>query len=192
MLHLSLRFPFRMYIRRLRITKLTFRIILSLFLYNSIGYFFIFKCVQADIRQQVAEQMQLQPFYKNLKAIAFDKHDVKKINWIEEEKEMRYQGELYDVAKTIETPDSVIYYCRSDEDEDQLYHQLDDHITNHVLLPTNTPASKKVAPEPVKLYFSTEHHSSFNLFVSSRSPVFVFSAFLPVYIEMDAPPPKFA
>src|SRR4051812_34432885 len=117
-----------MYIRKFRITKLTFGVLLLIFLYNSIGYFFIFKCVQSDIKKEVAQSIQSVPDHA-LKAIAFNKMDVKKINWIEAKEEMRYNGEMYDVAKISETADSIIYYCMSDENEDRLYNELEEHVT---------------------------------------------------------------
>jgi hypothetical protein len=178
-----------MYIRKFRITRLTFTALLLVFLYNSMGYFFIFKCLQSDIKEQVAQNIQ--SLSSNaLKIIAFNKKDIKKINWIEEKEEMRYDGEMYDVAKTRETSDSIIYYCMSDENEDRLYSELEDHVTNHVILPESNPASKKITSESINLYFTDEYHFSFDLTSSSLSHLSIHSNYLPVYIERDAPPPK--
>jgi endonuclease III-like uncharacterized protein len=179
-----------MYIDKLGITKLTSRILLLVFLYNSIGYFLIFKCLQSSIQKEITESIQSPASNKLFKVLSFHKKDLKKINWVEDEKEMRYNGELYDIAKITETADSIIYYCINDEDEDQLYSQLDDHLTNHVIL-TTTHSSKKITAESIKLYFSNEHHFSFDLYSISFLPhISICTTYLPVYMEMNAPPPK--
>jgi hypothetical protein len=182
-----------MYIHRFQITKLASRILLLLFLYNSIGYFFIFKCVQSAIKKQASQTIQSHPPDKLLKDIAFHKNNLNAINWMEEDKELLYNGRLYDVAKTTETTDSVIYHCLSDVLEDDLNDQLDDHVKNNVTENTLKHPSKKAPLEPIQLYFSTGPFLSFDLLsFSIYPPVSLSASYLPVYIEMIAPPPKFS
>jgi hypothetical protein len=182
-----------MYIPKFRITKLTSRILLLIFLYNSIGYFFIFKCAQSAIKKQAIQTIQSQSSHNLLETIAFHKNDLNAINWIEKDDEFLYKGRLYDVANITETADSVIYQCLGDVLEDDLYDHLDDHIKINITDYTQKHSSKKASLKPVELYFSGRSLLSFDLFSFILDPPNPTSiSYSPVYIEMCAPPPKFS
>jgi hypothetical protein len=147
--------------------------------------------VQSAIKKQASQTIQSQPSDNLLKDIAFHKNNLNTINWVEEDEELLYNGRLYDVAKITETTDSVIYHCLSDVLEDDLNDQLDDHVKNNVTENMLKHPSKKAPLKPVKLYFSTDPLLSFELLsFSIYPPVSLTASYLPVYIEMTAPPPK--
>jgi hypothetical protein len=175
---------------RLGIAKLISWSLLLIFLYNVAGYFFIFRLEQSVLKKETIQHIQFQHLEGQLKVIAFRNADLKNVEWMEQGEEMRYKGKLYDIARILKTADSTVYYCQSDEHEDQLYIQLDDHIKNHVLQSTSKKSSKKTAPKSFELYFLNKSSFSFTRYsIPIRIQTDFLNAYLPVYIELNAPPP---
>ena len=72
--------------------------LLAIFLFNSFGYFIVFKVAQLEARKEIKTKIKLGLPEKELTAIEFKKSDLKNIHWVKENKEFYYENKLYDVA----------------------------------------------------------------------------------------------
>lgn len=126
--------------------------------------------------------------------LTFEKSELNKLEFFDGGKEFRYNGNMYDVAKTTETETMITYYCINDSKEMQLFANLDKHIKNHVSADKSSKdnGSKKTSDNVVKVYFSTLE--SYNFLQTGTS-----ICFLPVNAmclsaqkqNCTPPPPEF-
>jgi len=61
---------------------------------------------------------------KNLQAIVLSKEDAKKYLW-DDGKELKIHDKMYDIARSEEKGDEIIFYCVHDEAEGNLFAKLD-------------------------------------------------------------------
>lgn len=94
-----------------------------------------------QIKKQVKKEI-IKGFDKSeLSLISISKHQKNtKLQWIHS-KEFRYNGEMYDIVKLIETPDSIHYYCWWDKEETELNNKIS-NVLNHIF--SDNPQSKKM------------------------------------------------
>ena len=162
-----------------------------IFLFNTAGYFIAFKTQQYQVKSEIESEIKAGINTNELTTVTISKMDLSDIQWMESGKEMRYNGEMYDVVKSSETSNSVTYYCINDAKEESLFANLDDHINTHVLSNVPQKSSKKLIDHVVKLYFSTPPAAEFSSTAYSQNFSFGNSIFTSVIIEKNAPPPEF-
>lgn len=175
------------------ITKKAFSfVLLAIFLFNIVGYFIAFKIVQHQVRSEVKTAIKQTLTTNQLTVIEIYKTEQNQLIWEENNKEFYYKGELYDIVKTEEKTESIIYYCINDVQEEKLFANLEEHVNNYIsdnhLSKKNS--SKKNLPDSIKLYLSnvlsptlaiTENTTIFN-----THPLLYTSACL----EISSPPPE--
>ena len=95
-------------------------ILIFIFLSDLGGYYIWFSIrqnkVQKEIRQEVREGLK----EEDLSLIIVPDGEESGIAWVESGREFRYQGEMYDVVKTIIQNQKIYYYCIRDFKEKQL------------------------------------------------------------------------
>jgi len=173
--------------------KLAVFSLLAIFLFNSVGYFIVFKIAQTEVRKEIKTRLKLTVPQAELIAIEINKSDIKNIHWEKENKEFYYSDHLFDVVKTKETPNSIIYYCIDDKKERNLFASLDDHVTSFIASENskkNSP-TKKLNDHVVKIYFSNSYGFGFQN--ASTQVYFSFSTriYLSEFQETKSPPPEF-
>lgn len=169
--------------------------LLSIFLFNTAGYFIAFKVFQYRIQKEIKAEIKQQIDPSELTTIIIDKKNIEKINWVKKGKEMFYEGGLYDVVRSTEDATSIIYFCINDKQEELLFANLEDHINTHIASNKSTKNQdhKKISDHVIKLYFSDEQHvmhQNFKLNQHSFCHVDLF--YKSALIEMDFPPPELA
>ena len=175
--------------------KIATLFLLSIFLFNTAGYFIAFKVFQYQIQKEIKAEIKQQIDPSELTTIIIDKKNIEKIDWVKKGKEMFYEGGLYDVVRSTEDAASIIYFCINDKKEELLFANLEDHINTHIATNNSTKNQdqKKIADHVIKLYFSNEQHEMLQSFTLNKHTFFYADLFYKsALIEMDFPPPEFA
>ena len=95
------------------------------FFYSFIGFYLNFVIEQTVIKEQVNEKIIQNLPDNDLTIIRISSWENRKITWLEEEKEFRLEGILYDVVKIKKEKGSICYYCFCDVKESKLFANLD-------------------------------------------------------------------
>src|ERR1039458_6854017 len=69
---------------------------------------------------------------KNLLTIRIHKSEIKNIVFTDDEKEMSYNGEMYDIKDKSQDGDYIVFHCLNDKKEETLIADLDKHIQNNI------------------------------------------------------------
>ena len=117
-----------------------------LILYNSLGYFIVFKSIQYSIRNEIKANIKNSIPDKNLFLIKLtndeiksEKREFRKIN----ESEFFFLGKLYDIVRVRKNADTNYFYCINDAKEEQLLSALGSHVERQI--DQSSPVSKKTS-----------------------------------------------
>lgn len=173
--------------------KVAVLFLLSIFLFNTAGYYFVFKAAQYQVRSDIQNEIKSGFDSDELETLIINKNNLAAIEWLESGKEMRYHDQLYDIVKSTETSSTITFYCINDIKEKSLFSKLEDHINTHVLstVPVKNNSSKKLFDTVVKVYFSTDRSFSF---VQAASDIHFFTPnfnYTSALIKTNSPPPEF-
>lgn len=166
--------------------------LLSIFLFNTAGYYIVFKTAQYGIKLSIQNEIKAGSNSEKLETLVINKNNLAAIEWLESGKEMRYNNQLYDIVKSTETSTAITFYCINDTKEKSLYSKLEDHIKTHILsnVPVKNDSSKKLVDTVSKLYFSNDfsfsliqNHSTLTYFISTL-------IYTPALLETNSPPPE--
>lgn len=172
--------------------KIVTLFLLSIFLFNTVGYFIAFEVVQSEIKNEIDTEIKEKINSPELIAIVINKLQLSETKWSEDGKEMYYDDKFYDVVRHTENATSITYYCINDKEEETLFANLEDHINTQIAANTPTKNQKKSVDNVIKLYFSNELSTKFNI-ISFTSLQFYPTnlTYKSLFIETDFPPPKF-
>lgn len=167
--------------------------LLAIFLFNSVGYFIVFKVAQIEARKEIKTKIKLGLPDRELTSIEFPKSELSTIHWIKENKEFYFKGKLYDVVKKDEKSSSIVFYCIDDKQEHALFASLDKHVDTFISSQSskrNSP-SKKLNNHVIKIYFANSF--DFNFFTNSTILFHSFSTknHPSEFQETSSPPPEF-
>ncbi len=130
-----------------KILKKSISIVLAfLILYNSLGYFIVFKSIQYAIRNEIKTNIKNSIHEKDLFLIKLTNDEIKsgksgfrKIN----ESEFIFLGKLYDIIRIKKKSDTNYFYCINDAKEEQLYTALSSHVERQT--DQSSPVSQKTS-----------------------------------------------
>jgi len=93
-------------------------LLLFLFLFNSLGYYFIFELYKYHVKKEMQTRTSMASLALTILKISDvkDDHGFQRI----ENKEIRYKGSLYDVIKEVQLGRTTIFYCIHDKKEEIL------------------------------------------------------------------------
>ncbi len=98
--------------------------LLGLFLFNTSGYYIVFKWNQAIVRSGMREMINSGSFGNDYTIIRICNplltKGFRKVN----KDEFLYQGRMYDILQEMHTGDTTIYYCINDKKEEKLVSQF--------------------------------------------------------------------
>lgn len=113
---------------------LTYFLIASIFLSNSIGLIIVFNQIKYFHKQVIKSSIKNSSYYQVIEILSFSKSDLKNgkhnIKFIEEH-EFRYNGRMYDIIESWETDDTVVYKCINDTREEQLEEAFVQYVVNN-------------------------------------------------------------
>ncbi len=167
---------------------------LVIFLFNSLGYFIMFRFDQAEIRNQMrSEVLEKTPNSRLIRISVSSSHD-SQICWTDDN-EFSYKGKRFDVVRTEKKADgSVNYFCLNDSKEDELFSQLNENLNNQA--DANKMANGKSGKLILKLlafdYFSPSEETGIHLNVKNTNPRAFIPSLLSFHSEITTPPPQFS
>jgi hypothetical protein len=100
-------------------------ILICAFLYSILGFYLNFEIAQYRIKKEVKSRIIKNLPVDELTLVKISFSDKKKITWMEEGREFRYKGEMFDVVTIKKGKDTTYYYCFSDVRESKLLARLD-------------------------------------------------------------------
>lgn len=95
-------------------------ILLLLLIFYMRGYSLMLRAGLWLHRNEVRRELRHRPENKKLWLIRIAASDTFYIHWEEPGKELKYQGEMYDVVRVVSQGDIVHYYCLRDKQETRL------------------------------------------------------------------------
>lgn len=120
-----------------RLTGIFFIVCLTLPFF---GTFFFLLCQKHSVRSEVRAKMIAGLSREELVTLQFSRSDSETIlNW-EHSGEFEYAGQMYDVIRTVEHNDSIIYICWPDNEETALNQKLGELVS---LALGNDPVNKE-------------------------------------------------
>jgi hypothetical protein len=165
-------------------------LLLSLFIYNVAGYYFVFFVLNW---QNNSEMTQVVSSSISLKTLRINKSELKNIVFKNGEKEIEYKGEMYDVKDQRVDGDAIVFHCLKDRKEKSLLANLDHNIRNNIDLRSSSNEKhpeKSAQKNMLKDYlFNMKEVTYYN---SSQEIIFIPSdRLIGTYIvRLSAPPPK--
>lgn len=166
--------------------------LLIIFLFNTIGYFVVFKISQNQIRKEVKREIKMRLNDSDLHSIVFNKNELKKINWVKTDKEFVFGNELYDIVRTTDTGTTITYYCINDKQEEQLFTNLEEHINKHIASNKNHKKNTLKAYDDnnkISNGFKIELHSILGMQIEKSWSYNHNSE--SVFLAKNSPPPRF-
>ena len=130
-------------------------ILLLLLLFQSTGYFVIFKIQRMRIRGEIKSQMKQGISEEQLVILKIPNSKQNELIqpwWMMDENEFRYYGKMYDVVRKWERGDTTWYYCLEDEKESLLFADLDERIRDQL---NNSPINR--SNQKNKQLFSSQY-----------------------------------
>ena len=135
-------------------------LLLFLFLFNSLGYYFIFELYKYHVKKEMQVQATKDSEVVTILKIAEAEHDpaFQRV----EKKEIRYKGSLYDVIKEVQVGRTTIFYCIHDKKEEILLATMNSvnkskfllSLWQHLITIAIPPIQMTLTnPFPVKLLF---------------------------------------
>ena len=98
-----------------------------LFIYNTMGYYFVFKIAQFDVRAEMKSAIKRNIPMKDLEVITIpataNGSNDSQTRFIDDN-ELIYQGKLYDIVKRELSGNNIIVYCINDKKEEVLLENL--------------------------------------------------------------------
>jgi hypothetical protein len=107
-------------------------LLLFLFLFNTVGYYFIFELYKYHVKKEMQTQANKESGAFTIIKIADAQFD-REFQRVEK-KEIRYKGLLYDVIKEEQSGRTTIFYCIYDKKEENLLATMKTVNKNNFLL----------------------------------------------------------
>jgi len=158
---------------------------LAIFIFNSIGYYFLFLMLDSSNRSEIQASL-FQSRYTE--TIRLHKSELKNIIFKEDGKEILYNGELYDVKDKFCAGDYFFFHCMNDKKETHLVAALDNQVKNNSY-PCDNKKQNNFSKNPVKDLFFPEKNA--NLISSFKFEFPSLICPLPSFIlQISSPPPE--
>lgn len=116
-----------------------------------------------------------------------------KLSW-KHSKEFEYLGEMYDIVETIESGDSVVYYCWWDNEETLLNKKLAQALSGILPLNSKNTKTQNLLAQFAKTLFCADNHQSslvVPVVLKSTKATFLEEKVKLLFSEVPTPPPLF-
>ena len=95
-------------------------LLLIIFLFNTGGDYYLFRYMQFRWQKEIKRMIRQDLHEEDLSLISVNSFTVSELEWIKENREFRYRGELYDVVRKEISGNNIIYHCIKDTKEKEL------------------------------------------------------------------------
>lgn len=164
-------------------------ILLSLFLYNIVGYYFAFTVSDLQNRSEMSLNVKNS---KHLETLRIHRSDLNNALFDPDKKEILYKGEMYDVKSQNVDGEYIVFHCINDSKEKNLLANLNDNTKNNIDTKSSSSGNhpdKSGQKNITKDYFcNAEVITFFNYSVNTffRSPDTLVGTFV---VSLSPPPP---
>jgi hypothetical protein len=163
--------------------KLVSLLLVLMVLFNVCGYYLWFNLAQNNIRNEIKAQIRSGIQEKDLAIIEINKNNPSELKWLKAGKEFIYHGEMYDVVKSISTPDGNVYYCIHDVKEKKL-------ISEFARKNDSTHKARRILAG-ININFTFQTGNPFHILENSNHEFFIpVFEILSKIKEVADPPPK--
>ncbi|PKP02308.1 MAG: hypothetical protein CVU11_12315 [Bacteroidetes bacterium HGW-Bacteroidetes-6] len=129
------------------VKKITAILLVLMLLLNSVGYFFIFETARFWVQKDVKKQIKAGVPDSELSVISISETDILQGNlgfrWVKKNKEFVFQNQMYDVVRSDLFNGKYIFYCIHDEQETQLFANLNNMVQRELATNSNIPLQAK-------------------------------------------------
>ena len=168
--------------------------ILFVFLLNTMWYYIVFKCNQCHIKNEMISQIRLGVFHPDIVLLKIlrpeQEHQFQRI----EKNEFSYCGRLYDIVVERKCGDTTFFYCLHDKKEEMLLADFSILFRHQ----RHSGSSSKDNPIQALLHNLISQaliqNAAVPLHGQGKTCIFpeLQSSLFPVYLVLEAPPPKSA
>lgn len=168
-------------------------VLLSIFLFNTAGYYVFFKMAQIEIKKEIKKELKLSVNSQDLTIITFTNSETEAIHWVEKDKEFIHNNQMYDIVRRSSTDNETTLYCINDKQEKKLFEHLEEQVLKQIENNKNSKSdsSKKNADNIIKTYFFEE----LTLSTFQKTVPYNFISYSKTYASVDVmistPPPRF-
>lgn len=159
--------------------------LLFLFLYNTIGCYFVFKFIQHEIHEEIEKQIKNEIPDAELELISFKIDD--KIDWKEKDKEFEHNNKMYDVVRIEIKKDSINYYCIDDKKEEDLFSQFAKFTGRNS---SNSKKLSNILSSIFKNYYFNQIELNLLAFKKNKILPFYTERYKNIFAKINTPPPK--
>ncbi|MDF2436853.1 MAG: hypothetical protein K0Q95_1229 [Bacteroidota bacterium] len=131
--------------------------LLAIFLFNTMGYFILFRVQQLEIKAVMKKEIKNGTIGNSVCVIVIDKASADEINWVESS-EFDYRGVRYDILHQKGSANSITYYCIPDKKETFLLGHLNVHIRDNVSGNKDRKSHSQKVEDVVKISTHTSTH----------------------------------
>ena len=166
--------------------------LLVVFTFNSVGYYFVFRVLQEQVRNEIKSQLKQQIPESRLHIVTIKETDARLLEWEREGKEFRYKGMMYDVVRTEKQEGTVTYYCLTDVEESRLFAMMELLVKEQLAHSKKHDTAKKLLKNFLNKLFIDKYSIEIKLFQAVTLTILPFEESLQTLaLEVIAPPPKF-
>ncbi len=161
--------------------------LLSVLLLNLFGFYFAFTSQQSEIQKDMVCKSKT----KHHQVLSLSKTEFEKIVWLDDEKEMRFNGKLYDVSKIETANNTVKLFVEEDSMETQLVDDFVALFTSQNNQPINSSPVKNLLQhfmQEFTCHASTTIFHPYFSFVALMERDSLFNSFVTIG---QSPPPDF-
>jgi len=161
-------------------------VLVFVFFYSIMGFYLNFEIAQYRIKEEIKEKIINNLPEKELTLVKISSSDNNKITWMEDGKEFRYDGNMFDVVRIRTKSDTTYYYCFSDEKESKLFVNLDKLVKEQT---DNSQSRTNQKKQDITYFF----HETFFTHCLTETPNLYFnytSRYKSIDTKVLSPPPR--
>jgi hypothetical protein len=156
------------------------------FFYSFIGLYLNFEVARFSIKEEIKEKIIHNLPESELSLIKIPSGTHEKIIWMEEGREFKYQGNMFDVVRICKKADTTYYSCFSDVKESKLLANLDKLVKEQ----TDNSRSKTNQKKQEITYFFQKPLSTQSLTEITVSYFHFSSRYKSINTDVLSPPPR--
>lgn len=157
-------------------------------MYQTLGYFVVFKILQINIRHEVKEKIENSLGEDQFEIITIKTGEENQIEWTREGREFLFNNKMYDVVKKKEKDNAIKYFCLNDKKEEELFANLDNFVRKN---PQNDKNIKNILSNVVNNYFFEDVNLEKGMFVAEIISLRKTYFYKNLERKVQNPPPKF-
>lgn len=161
--------------------------LLLVFFHSIVGFHLSFLVEQWRIKEEIKEKMIRNLPDSELAILKIHAIDSRKIKWVEDFREFKYEGNMFDVVKIKKEADITYYYCYHDSRESRLMANLDKLVRDQ----SNHSQSRTIQKKQVVNYLAYEVFHEISLPESTIQYYNLTSGYKFHFCDILIPPPRF-